>query len=152
MLDKYFIHGKLNEDGTGITFENKHLVSRVLGPWLEKDLIITLEEFKNKRSDRQNRYLHGVILPSIIKFELETTGTKYTTDTIKTFIYTHVLNHEVIIEDYKGKEVMYMKGKHFSEMNTKEFSDAKEIVQEYYAKQGLVIPDPVNNNLMQDFL
>ena len=151
MIEKFFIGCTLREDLTGVDF-NHTSIKRVVEPLLEKDLIMTLEVFKNKRSDNQNRYLHGVVLPTIRTHFKETQGTTMSNESIKSYIYLSVLGNEVKFETILGKEVMILDYKHFSDMKTDEFNEAVKKVQSHFAEKGCDIKDPTPRNIIDEYL
>lgn len=151
MIDKFYIQCSLRPDLTGIDF-NHTSIKRVISHFLDKDLIMTLEIFKQKRSDNQNRYLHGVVLPTIRAFFKDNEGVTYSNESIKAFIYTTILGNEVSFENILGKEVMILDYKHFSDMKTDEFNDAVKKVQLYFAEKGLDIKDPTPKNTIDEYL
>lgn len=109
----------------------------------------TIEKKKTKRSNEQNRYLHGVMLPLILNY----------------FRSRSEEAKDLDIEDVKkwlGKQGFWgfkkfgkdLIPKGTSEMTVLEFMGAKEQVQQFFAERGLIIPDPeqedfldVENNL-----
>jgi hypothetical protein len=151
MQNKYFLKGHFTSS-FNIRLEMSSSLNRVFGPWQTEDLLVEVSLLKSKRSDKQNRYLHAVIVPCIQNWHYETQGTKISSDEAKAYIYTSVLKHKVVITEILGQEVITMQGKHFSEMNTVEFNEAKTEVQEFFAPLGCDIPDPRENNLNTDFL
>ena len=142
--------GRLNDLGFEV---NKFFhVRRHLPFYEDKELSITVEVHKNKRSNAQNRYLHGVIVPAVIRWVKETQGETTTIDEAKAFIYKSVLDHRIVFKTILNEEVMLLEGKHFSKMTTTEFNEAKEKVQKYFSERGLEIPDPVETNHINYFV
>ena len=148
---KYYLSGELTEDCTGLVIDHGKAVSRVLQKWAGKPLEIIITRLWNRRSLNQNRYLYGVIIPCIRNHIRNTEGRTVSQDAAKAHIYKNILQQEIQFEELDGMEYMTFKGKRFSKMSTVEFNLAKEAVQEYYLKQGLVIPDPVKRNLLNDY-
>jgi NinB protein len=151
MQNKYYLSGSLTEN-FNIRLDDANMLKRVLGPWLEKPLLIELSVLKSKRTDKQNRYLHAVIVPSVQRWHYETQGTKLNTEECKAYIYKKVLGHSIETKQILGEEVFFFIGKHFSEMDTVEFNEAKELVQAFFAPLGCDIPDPREENLNNNFL
>lgn len=147
----YYVSGQLSDDCTKVVLDHGQIMYPYLKDLVGETLVFPLEKNYNKRSSKQNRYLHGVILPSIINFIKATEGTVYTKDKIKAFIYTNILEYSVESITVMGRECFNVVGKHFSEMTTKEFGEAVEIVREHFAQQGLHIPEPTGDNLLNDY-
>lgn len=151
---EYYIKGELTVDGTGIIFQHPRMVAPILNKAFRgKILDIVIKEFFEKRSNQQNRYLHGVVLPIIINWRKETTGEIWTMSQAKAFIYLSVLDYKVeSMIDNTGREIFWFEGKHFSDMSTKEFNQRKEEVQKYFAELGVDIPDPRGGCTINDYL
>lgn len=85
------------------------------------------------RSDSQNRYWHGVVIPLFA----EHCG--YEFEEMKDALALKLLPKEVT--DLDSGEVHVVPG-HTSELNTKEFNELIERAQRLGAELGIVIPDP----------
>lgn len=151
-MDEFYLKGQLNETCTGVVFHNAQAVSKVIKAWAGIDLDLTIRKFYEKRTSRQNRYLHGVIVPIVKIWALESQGEKWSTEKAKAYIYYEVLGYSIEAMQLQGKEVFWFEGKHFSDMNTKEFNEAKDKVQEYFSVKGVVIPDPKEGNTLDQFI
>lgn len=123
-----------------------HIHRAAFRKFLGKSLSLKISIFRKSRTGRQNRYLHGVVVPSVIEFETDRGAdwVKNKTDEelialCKANIYQGVLNYTFISETVNGRDVLIAQGKHFSEMSTVEFNNAVEIVRDYF------------NPLMQEF-
>lgn len=153
---KYFLKAKLSEDGMSIVPEHAEAVGKVLYNWRGKELQISVERFYKNRSLRQNRYLHGVIVPCIRNHFREVEGVDLNIEEVKSFVYTKILGHRMYSKIILEEEVIVFEGKRFSQMKTVEFNEAVEIVQQYFNNPetniGLIIPDPVSENNLNDFI
>ena len=139
------------DENSNIVWDYPKIMPRILRHFGGKKLLMKLSVLTTKRSDAQNRYLHGVVCVSIMYWHKQNTGEKYTIDEVKAFIYMKILGYNLKCTTMLGQEVFIMEGKHFSQMNTVEFNEAKEKVQDYFAELGCVIPDPNQNNFITDF-
>jgi len=144
---------KLSENCNLLIIEDDLYLRPFLEKFLGKDLVAVLSVFYNKRSNKQNRYLFGVIIPCVIAWALETMGETWTKEKARVYIYTEVLGYEIdSMETSSGKVIFWFEGKRFSQMNTVEFNDAKTTCQFYFAQRGKIIPDPRGDNLLNDFV
>lgn len=148
----YYVAGELSSDGSTIKIENHKSILIYLQSMIGKRLSVNVELNYKERSPKQNRYLHGVILPCIINFIKETSGETYSKESVKAFIYTKILGYELVSEEFLGETVYRLKGKHFSDMNTKEFGVAVELLRGHFAPQGLEIPEPTGDNFLADYV
>lgn len=97
---------------------------------------LSVEPYKPRRSDNQNRYLWGVVYPTIIeKAQLE----GWDKDDL----------HEFFLIDHFGSEVIEGFGrkrhkplKRSAKLSTTEFMDYIAHIQRFAAERGIVIPDP----------
>jgi len=91
---------------------------------------------KLQRSNPQNRYFHGVILPILS----DVSG--YTTDEMKNIVKGLFLKYEMMIKTKDGfREVSIIKGT--SELKTDEFEKFTEEIRRWAALElGCIIPEP----------
>lgn len=149
---KYHIKGILKENGF-IEIANYIQLKPILDNWINRDLLCIISLFRKNRSGRQNRYLHGVVVPCAIAWALDTLGQRWSVEQAKTYIYTEVLGYSIqatITET--GKEIYWFEGKRFSQMNTVQFNDCVEAVQMYFARRGKNIPNPREENTLDAFV
>jgi hypothetical protein len=149
---KYQIEANLNENLDGVDFLHGNMMKRVLEAWKGKPLLITLEKMYNRRSDKQNRYKYGVIIPCIRNHHYDTTGERLSVDGAQMLIYNTILGNEIVFEKVYGLDVPVLQGKRMSKMDTVEFNDAKEKIQLWGDERDCHIPDPIGNNLVSDFI
>lgn len=120
---------------------NRSLLVQVLNSHEGKQVDITIERHRKKRSNPQNRWFHGVALP-IIRQRLLELGWEQalSMEWVKDFIKAGCL-----IVDYVNEqtgEVVQAIGK-TSELSTIEFCALKERVQKFCSeKLDIYIPDP----------
>ncbi len=60
-----------NSDFSTIKIKKSHIMPKLMYNYLGKDLEINITEYKRQRTKAQNRYLHGVVLLIIVRFERE---------------------------------------------------------------------------------
>lgn len=101
----------------------------------DKSIKVTVAEHRNNRSDQQNRYLFGVVYPTILR-HLD----GWDKDDV----------HEWCLGEWSGWEVLEGLGrrrmkpiKRSSKLNTVEFNDYIEFIQRTMAERfGIYVPDP----------
>lgn len=99
---------------------------------------IELKIDRDKRSNRQNRYFHGVVLPLLS----EETG--FTTNEIKSLLKNMFLGYQKLLPN--GLEVDLIKGT--AELDTKEFEEFLEKVRRFSA-QELDVQIPMPNECLE---
>ena len=108
-------------------------------PFKDKDVILTWEERKDTRSNKQNRAFYGVV----IRLFCEYMGYRFNNARDKEIVKTEVLlaiGHYDIKRGLGDKEIRVVKPTH--NMKTKEFIEMYEQCQELGASMNIVIPDP----------
>lgn len=143
--------GNLNEN-LDIVLRDKIRVKKLLSKISDKDLSINISIYKKNRSNRQNRYLWGVIVPIVKNFILETDGKVLSKDETYYYIHSEVLGNRPSIVNIMGKDVICMGGKRFSEMNTSEFNESVEMIIQYFSILDCEIPYPNEENFFNNFL
>lgn len=117
-----------------------------------KDLLITIEEFSAKRTLRQNNWLMGVAYPLIIEFIEQTEGEARTKAEIHAYNMQEVQGYKTKIVNVMGRDVIDFGEMSSSSWSKKQFSEAKEKLQNHFAKKGLMIPDPTSIDYYDDVL
>ncbi len=148
----YTVTGKFSDDLRSIIIDSGGLLVRLFQTIKDTPLEITIRPFYKQRTAAQNRWIWGVAVVTVQAFLKETTGVLHSKDAIYVFLRVKVLGHEPVIETVQGVEIIVIKGKHFSQMNTVEFSEAAEKIIDYYEPLGCIIEFPKGNNTITDFL
>lgn len=143
--------GRVSDDLSSIQIDNWRGLTRIMGAFRGKELHIKLKVFRKNRSLAQNRYIHGVVVPSIMAWYLETQGEKLTHDEVYTWLRTGLLDDKVEVREILGEQVVTIVGKRFSKMNTKEFTDAIETIIAKMAELDCYIQLPKENNMLSDY-
>lgn len=146
------VTGELTDDCQFIRITHYEMLRRLLGNLKGETLRVRFSKLRMKRSDAQNRYMWGVVVPCIRAWFQETEGIKYTPDEAYTWLRVGLLGQKPEIKVVGGVEVIVMAGKRFSEMNTKEFTDAVEEILQKMALKGCAIPEPRQYNFITEFL
>lgn len=123
-----------------------------LRPYIGKTLIISIEEYEEKRSGAQNRWYWGCAVPTIIAHSLESFGETLTKDEVHFYNMMHVAGRKPVIKEVFGLETIVMEGKTTSQMSVKDFMNFKDALQKHYAERDCVIPDPSQENFLTDFI
>ena len=145
--------GKLSEDCRTLEIDQVDSIIRILRTHKDTPLEINIKKFHRLRTAAQNRYIWGLVIPEIRKWQIETTGECNTKEGLYAFLRISVVGQEVVIEEVHGVDTPIIKGKRFSEMTTVEFAEAIDKVILHYAEKGLEIPPPVpkTGNFITDF-
>lgn len=136
-----------------LELDHSDRLRRILKQFLDKPLEITIGIFSKQRSARQNRWIWGYCVPTVMGWLKETQGEKYTKDEVYYYIQ-NVLGYGTVIKEIAGQEVIIMEGKRMSQMTTKQFSEAVETIVAHFAERGLEIPLPIpgSNNTLSDYI
>jgi hypothetical protein len=145
--------GKLADDCRSILIDNAQGMLRVLYTAKEIPLEINIKKFHRQRTAAQNSYVWGLVIPTIRRWQIETTGECNSAEAIYAFLRITVVGEEVVIEEVQGVDTAVVKGKRFSQCTTVEFGERIDKIIRYYGELGLEIPLPIpgSNNHISDF-
>lgn len=149
---KYTTSGELTDDCQFIKLDHYSALRRVTQRLLGQKLEVSFTVLRFKRSDAQNRYIWGVIVPCVQAWHLETFGEAKTKDEIYTWLRIGLLGHTPVLTEVMGVQVISMTGKRFSKMNTKEFAEATDLILKKMAEKHCIIPEPRQNNFLSDIV
>jgi len=130
--------GKVEETGR-LHIYNRKKFAESLSAFLCKDVVITVERKKRKRSLSQNAYLHGIVIP-MAKEGLLDVGYRLSTQETKDLLKSKFAIFEKVNEE-TGEILEYVKGT--SDMTTTELMVLIKQIQQWASEfLGIVIPDP----------
>lgn len=149
---EYVFTGKFSDNLQNLVIDSGGLLLRAFYPIKDNELEIRIRPYYKRRTDAQNRYIWGVVIPTIRAWIKESTGEiPATAEALYVFLRVHVCEQQPAIEVILGEEVVVIKGKHFSQMSTVEFADAIDKIIAYYDARDCIIPLPKGNNTLNDF-
>jgi hypothetical protein len=132
---KYYsrvVNGKIAE---GVALSIRDTIVKAEG----KNLVITIKEQGKWRSDKQNAYYWGVVIPAI-KDLFEVVGTSLTPEDVHCFLKEHVAGMmKVILLPDGGRRVIVESS---AKLTTVEWENYMEKVRAWAAQWDLVIPEP----------
>ena len=151
MAKEIYISGRLNEDLNLLILDDAPLLYRASRSFADKELEICVKELTQLRTDKQNRYWWGVLIPCIVSFHKETQGETITQQEVHNYILINIAGYRIETKEVFGQTIVSIIGKTTSQMSKEEWSDLKTSVQDHFREKGLDIPDPKNNNLLNDY-
>ena len=149
---KFETTGTLTDDGQGILLDHPKLYARLTRNIRGEKLIVTFQKYRAKRSEAQNRYIHGVIVPTVRAWFKETQGEDPGHNFVYSWLRTSLLDKKPEIKEMFGIQVISLGGKRFSEMNTLEFTEATNTIIDKMAEKDCHIPVPVKDNFLHDHI
>jgi hypothetical protein len=111
------------------------------------DLRITLSLYSAKRSVDQNALLFGFAYPLIMAFIKENTGEDFTKDMVHAHNMEEIQGLKYKRGTLYGKEIYVLEKGKSSKWTKKEFSEAYNKLQNWWAEKGCIIPDSLTINL-----
>jgi hypothetical protein len=147
---KFETTGTLTENGQGILLDHPKLYARLTKNLIGEKLIVTFQKYRSKRSDAQNRYIHGVVVPTVRAWFKETQGEEPGHNFVYSWLRTSLLGNEPEIKEIFGVQVISLGGKRFSEMNTKEFAEAINRIVDLMAERDCHIQLPRGDNFIHE--
>lgn len=155
------IGAELSADCSTIQLEHGRILRHVLQHWVGQRLIVSIRKFTKRRSDKQNRYMWGVMVTCVRAWMLEKDGHAPSKDAVYVWLRT-LVGHELVTEELVWadpatgrkltKEIITQTGKRFSQMSTKEFAAAVDFLRDYFLPLGCDIPEPKGDNLYSDYI
>jgi hypothetical protein len=127
---------------------NRELLSDVIKSLEGKDIIITIEKRRKKRSNHQNAYYFGLVIPMMKQGFYNSLGEHVGTDEIHTFLKNRFLFKEIVNEN--NAEIIKMP-QSTTELTTIQFEEYLDKIREFSMEfLGINIPLP-NETLTIDF-
>lgn len=128
--------------GRKIVPYNREVWEATLARFEDKNALITVKEYHNHRSLKQNAFYWGFIIPLIKEFLDEYIGEPITKDDIHSYNLKQVLGDDFMVKEVLSVPIISRsEGKTPSKMNSKEFGIFIASVQKMWAEYGLYIPD-----------
>lgn len=131
-MDQYEALGEITRQ-RGLEMFSREAMLQAIRRMQEGTYVVSIKKLREKRSDRQNRFWHGVVIPAFA----EHCG--YEFEDMKDALALELIPKEVV--DVKTGEYKTVPG-HTSELDVKEFNDLIERAQRLGASMNLYIPDP----------
>ena len=139
-IESNVLNGKLKK--------NRDLISEVIQSLEGKDIVITIEKKRKKRSNNQNAYYHGIVIPILKQGFYNNLGEHVGTDEIHTFLKNRFLFKEIVNE--QNAEIIKMP-QSTTELSTIQFEEYLDKIREF-ATEFLSIQIPLpNETLTIDF-
>lgn len=124
----------------GVLDRNRGRISEAVKHFEGKDVIVTIERKRNKRSDNQNRYYWGVVVPLVADGIKNTWGDPVSHETAHELLKSQFLFWEKVSE-YSG-EIMRLP-KSTTECTTTELEEYMEQCRQFaFEWFGVTIPMP----------
>jgi hypothetical protein len=132
----------------GIFKRNRNLVLNAIKSFNDKDVVITFSKPKKSRSNNQNNFYWGVVLPLIQKGLLDATGELRSYDNIhyKILLPLFAPTNEIVNKDTGECIVEHLTS---SDLTTTQFCEYILEIQKWAAEfLGIDIPSPNEENLI----
>ena len=119
---------------------NRNLILEAINSYDGKDLLITFEKIKKKRSNQQNAYYWGIVIV-IIKSALKSTGNNLSENDVHDLLRLKFLKETILIKEETGEVIERVKST--TELTTSQFMDYIAEIQQFAAEYfDVIIPDP----------
>ena len=133
------IYNGTTKGGKFKIFRRQEFLNDILRVFQEKDVIITVEKKKRKRSLNQNAFYWGCVVP-ICKEGLTEVGYRVTMDETHEYLKKQFLKKELVNEN--TAEILETTGSS-SELTTSEFMDYLAEIQQWASEYlNTYVPDP----------
>ena len=148
--------GHLRDEDMSLRLDHALAMREILSMWSGKELDIRVTVLRKNRSDRQNRYMHGVVVPTVQRWltqigHTDSEGKPLNHEQVYAKLRTDI-GHKLKIEEIDGVQIVTISGTRFSKMDTKEFAEAVDTIIRIYAEKGCYIPEPNEECFLNDFV
>tara|TARA_R100000908_G_scaffold56710_1_gene32249 strand:+ start:42772 stop:43215 length:444 start_codon:yes stop_codon:yes gene_type:complete len=131
-----------------LTFLNEEKVKSFISSIEGKDVVINIKKHKKNRSNAQNRWYWGVALKKITEDLYNIQGELFTKEEIHSYHKSVVIASKFNTLNVLGKEILIFNDVSTKSMNTIQFNDFKQTIQNHWAVRGIDIPDPNEENFI----
>jgi|TARA_R100000742_G_C4279588_1_gene104611 hypothetical protein len=131
-----------------IIFSNREILELQIQSLEGKNIIVKLQKFVKKRSDRQNRWYWGVAIPTIIRGIEQQNGEVLDKGTAHALALNITDGIKLESKMLFGYNVIEVKQKRTSDMTVEEFSEFYKKLQKAFAEKDIIIPDPNQDNFI----
>lgn len=136
-MERFYEATAVKRDGK-VTVDDPARMMQALKHWPDGTLVVRLEPFKMKRSNQQNRFWHGVVIPAFMEQTGEDVHDDEAFQRMKDALALRLIPKQII--DLNG-EAQTVPG-HTSDLTTAQFKDLIERAQRLGAEYGVYVPDP----------
>jgi hypothetical protein len=127
---------------------NRSQILETIKSFEGKDVLITFEKPKKKRSNNQNSYYWGIVIV-LIKSALKDTGNNLNTNDVHDLLRLKFLKETISIKEETGEVIERVKST--TELTTSQFMDYIAEIQQFAAEYfDVIIPDP-NTEIILNF-
>jgi hypothetical protein len=119
---------------------NRNLILNALEKFEGQEVILTIQKAKKSRSNPQNSFYHGVVIP-IMQQALKDAGYLMTNESVHDMLKLRFLKESILVNEESGEYIERIKST--TELTTTQFAeyilDIQKFAVEYFNVQ---IPDP----------
>lgn len=134
---KHTIRSKVEN---GKLIRNRKQLNDVVASFEGKEISITVEKAKKKRSNPQNAFYHGCVIP-IMKDALKSTGYTMTNEAVHDLLKLRFLKETILINEDTGEYIDRIKST--TELSTTQFMEFIMEIQQFAVEYfSVTIPDP----------
>lgn len=131
----------------GILKRNRNLLIDAIKSFEGKQVIVTIEKAKKKRSNPQNSFWHGVVIP-IMQQALKDAGHLMTNEQTHELLKLRFLKETILVNE-SGEYIERVKST--TELTTTQFMELISEVQRFAVEYfNVIVPDP-NENITLNF-
>ena len=119
---------------------NRNLILNALESFEGQEVILTIQKAKKRRSNPQNSFYHGVVIP-IMQQCLKDAGYLMTNESVHDMLKLRFLKESILVNENTGEYIERIKST--TELTTTQFAeyilDIQKFAVEYF---NVIIPDP----------
>lgn len=131
-----------------LSFLNENKVKSFISSMEGRDVVINIKKHKKNRSNAQNRWYWGIALKKITQDLYNIQGELFSKEEIHAYHKSVITSTKFNTLNVLGTEVMIFNDISTKSMNTIQFNNFKQSIQNHWAIRGIDIPDPQEENFM----
>jgi len=144
-----FLKGKFEEGD--ITILNKERVRSLLLKHEGQECEITIRPFRRMMSAAQMRWYRGIAINIIIEDLKESDGKAWEHDDIHAYNIAKIMKPRIKTREVLGDTIVETSKFSMADMTKDEFEWFKTELQAFWAVKGIDIPDPNEDNFINDY-
>lgn len=148
-MDELYLKGKFQEGD--ITILNKERVRSLLLKHEGQECEIIIRPHKKKLSAGQMRWYRGIAVNIIIASLKEVDGKVWNSDDIHAYNIAKIMKPKIKTTEILGETIVETSRFSMADMTRAEFEWFKTELQSFWAQRGIDIPDPNEENYINDY-
>lgn len=137
------------KDGN-LVIKNHDQVRQLLRQLDNKELVVHITLFEEKATVKQFRWYWGVAIQKIIQLHKDHTGEILSKNEVHLYNLNMIVQPKLRTKEILGKTIIEIEEFSMSKMSKRDFNNFKTKLQEFWAKRDIIIPDPGEEDFVNE--